>query len=153
TCTDTICLTDLLATCAAILGEALPNNAGEDSVNILPDLLGTARAPLREATVHHSYFGYYAIRQGPWKLALCPHSRGWSFPRPGMRESMGLPPVQLYNLTDDPGERRNLEAEHPEIVDRMTRLIVRYAREGRSTPRPEAGKTGAPRGPEGASAR
>lgn len=153
TCADTICLTDLLATCAAIVDETLPNNAGEDSVNILPDLLGTARAPLREATVHHSFFGYYAIRQGPWKLALCPDSGGWSFPRPGMRESMALPPVQLYNLTDDPGERRNLEAEHPEIVDRMTRLIVRYAREGRSTPRTEAGKTPAPRGPEGASAR
>ena len=64
-----------------------------------------------------------------------------------------MPPVQLYNLADDPGERRNLEAEHPEIVERLTRLIVRYAREGRSTPRSEVNKVPAPRASEGANQR
>jgi arylsulfatase A-like enzyme len=140
TCADTICLTDLLATCAAIVGDTVPNNAGEDSVNLLPDLLGTARDPLREAVVHHSYFGYFALRQGPWKLAFCPDSGGWSAPRPGQRESRGLPPVQLYNLDDDPGERRNLQDKHPEIVERMTKLILRYVKEGRSVPPTEAKK-------------
>ena len=36
---------------AEILGEKLPHNAAEDSFSILPDLLGTAKGPLREATV------------------------------------------------------------------------------------------------------
>lgn len=69
-CEDTICLNDLLATCADIAGAALPQNAAEDSVSILPDLLGTAKGPVREATVHQSAGGDLAIRKGPWKLVF-----------------------------------------------------------------------------------
>ncbi len=134
TCADTICLTDLMATVAAIVGETLPDDMGEDSVSILPDLLGTAAGPLHEATVHHSVNGSFAIRQGPWKLILCPDSGGWSPPRPGSVEAKGLPPVQLYDLSRDPGERRNVQADHREIVDRLTRLLERYTTQGRSTP-------------------
>jgi len=134
TCDDTICLTDLLATCAAIVGAKLPAEAAEDSVSILPDLLGTAAGPVRQATVHHSIDGSFAVRQGDWKLILGPDSGGWSAPRPGSDEAKGLPPVQLYNLARDPGERRNLQAEHPEIIERLTGLLERYVAEGRSTP-------------------
>ena len=38
----TICLNDLMATAAAIVGARLPDDAGEDSVSLLPALLGTA---------------------------------------------------------------------------------------------------------------
>ncbi len=134
TCDDTVCLTDLIATCAAIVGATLPDDAGEDSVSILPDLLGTATGSVREATVHHSINGSFAIRQGPWKLILCPDSGGWSDPRPGSDQAKGLPAVQLYDLKQDPGERRNLRAEHPEVVERLERLLKRYVSEGRSTP-------------------
>ena len=68
---QTICLTDLMATCADILGTKLPDNAGEDSVSILPALLGKDQAPLHDAVVHHSIRGSFAIRQGHWKLRLC----------------------------------------------------------------------------------
>jgi hypothetical protein len=47
-------------TCAAPFGAKLPDTAGEDSVSILPALLGTAKAPLREALAHHSIFGVFA---------------------------------------------------------------------------------------------
>ncbi len=53
-CDDTVCLNDLLATCAEIVGAKLPDDSGEDSVSILPDLLGTAKGPVREATVHQA---------------------------------------------------------------------------------------------------
>jgi arylsulfatase A len=133
-CDDTVCLTDLLATCAEAAGSTLPDDAGEDSVSLLPVLLGNARKALREATVHHSINGSFAIRQGPWKLALCADSGGWSAPRPGRAEAKGLPPVQLYHLGDDPSERHNLQNEHPEVITRLTRLLERYVAEGRSTP-------------------
>ena len=58
-----VCLTDLMATCADILGVKLPDNAGEDSVSILPACWATGK-PLREAVVHHSINGRFAIRQG-----------------------------------------------------------------------------------------
>ena len=67
-CDDTICLNDLMATCAEIAGAKIPDNAGEDSVSILPDLLGTAKGPVREATIHQAPGRDLAIRQGPWKL-------------------------------------------------------------------------------------
>ncbi len=128
-----VCLTDLLATCAEIIGAKLPDNAGEDSVSILPALLGQASKPLREAAVHHSINGSFAIRQGPWKLILCSSSGGWSDPRPNTPAAKALPPVQLYDLTKDVGETTNVHEQHPEIVARLTKLLERYVAEGRST--------------------
>jgi hypothetical protein len=60
---------DLLATCAELLGIKLPETAGEDSVSVLPVLLGKDTAPVHEAVVHHSISGRFAIRQGRWKLS------------------------------------------------------------------------------------
>lgn len=131
---QTICLTDCFATFAQILGAKLPDNAAEDSVSFLPALLGTATGPLREAIVHHSINGSFAIRQGSWKLALTPSSGGWSAPKPGTPAANDLPPVQLYDLASDIGEQRNVQAEHPEVVKRLTQLLEKYVADGRSTP-------------------
>ena len=119
----------------------MPGNAGEDSVSILPALLGTAQGPLREAVVHHSINGSFAIRQGPWKLELCPGSGGWSVPRPGSPAERGLPPVQLYDLQTDIGETTNVQDQHPEIVQRLTALLEKYVAAGRSTPGPQQPNT------------
>ncbi len=129
-----ICLTDLLATCADIVGAKLPDNAGEDSVSILPALLGKDTGPLREAVVHHSIGGFFAIRQGPWKLALCRHSGGWSDPKPGSPAAKELPAVQLYDMRTEVGERANVWQEHPDVVARLTALLEKYIADGRSTP-------------------
>jgi len=129
-----ISLVDLMATCADIVGARIPANAGEDSVSILPAMLGTATTPLREAVVFHSINGSFAIRQGRWKLEFCPDSGGWSAPKPGSQEAQGLPPVQLYDMTKDVGERTNEYKEHPEIVTQLTKLLEKYVADGRSTP-------------------
>lgn len=129
-----VCLTDLMATCAEIIGFKLPDNAGEDSVSLLPALEGKAAGPLREAVVHHSINGSFAVRQGKWKLELCADSGGWSAPRPGQKAAANLPPVQLYDLSSDIGEQKNLASEHPEIVERLTKLLEKYVKDGRSTP-------------------
>jgi len=115
-CDDTICLNDLMATCAEIVGATLPDDAAEDSVSILPDLLGTATGPVREAIVHQDFKGGLAIRQGPWKLVF--PSRGGS---------------ELYNLHTDLGETNDVADAHPEVVGRLTTLLKKYIDEGRST--------------------
>jgi arylsulfatase A len=92
---------------------------------------------LREAVVHHSISGRFSIRQGPWKLELCPGSGGWTAPKDEAALKQGLPPIQLYNLEDDPSEIRNLQADKPELVDQLTALLKKYVTEGRSTPGPE----------------
>jgi arylsulfatase A-like enzyme len=133
TCDQLVCLVDFMATCADILREKIPDNAGEDSVSILPAMLGTAVAPLHEAVVSHSINGSFAIRQGRWKLELCPDSGGWSAPKPGSPEAEKLPPVQLYNMSRDIGERSNEWVSHPEIVAQLTKLLEKYVAAGRST--------------------
>lgn len=144
TCSDTICLTDFYATCADILAKKLPPDAAEDSVSILPDLLGTAKGPVREATVHHSVNGSFSLRQGKWKLELCPDSGGWSAPRPGTQQAAGLPPVQLYDLSQDIAEKYNVQDQHPDVVKQLTALMQKYVDDGRSTPgerQPNEGET------------
>ena len=133
---ETICTTDLLATCAEIAGYNLADNEGEDSYSLMPVFEGRRlRRPLREATVHHSIDGSFAIRKGDWKLILCAGSGGWSFPRPNNRAVIDtLPEIQLYNLKDDPGETTNLQAEKPGIVKELRDLLTVYILEGRSTP-------------------
>lgn len=115
-CDDTICLNDLMATCAEIVGAELPDDAGEDSVSILPALLGTAKAPMRAATLHQSMGGDLAIRQGQWKLI---------FSKSGERE--------LYDLQADLGEAKNVASTNPKVVARLTALMKKYIAEGRST--------------------
>ncbi len=116
-CDGTVCLNDLLATAAEIVGTKVPDAAGEDSVSILPHLLGAAKEPVREATVHQSMAGDLAIRQGPWKLI---------FFKGGNRE--------LYNLKDDLSETRDVLAANPDVVERLAKLMQQYIDNGRSTP-------------------
>ncbi len=136
-----ICLTDLLATVAAITKAEMAPSAGVDSYSLLPALLGESDQAVREATVHHSVNGSFAIRKGPWKLILCPGSGGWSDPKPDAPEIGSLPPFQLYNLGKDPGESLNLSGEHPELVEELSSLLREYIHKGRSTPGPEQAYT------------
>jgi arylsulfatase A len=136
-----ICLNDLMATCADILRVKLPGDAGEDSVSLLPALLGETDKPLREAIVHHSINGSFAIRQGNWKLVLCPDSGGWSTPRPGQTNANHLPLVQLYDLAADIAEKQNVQQNHPDVVERLTKLLKKYVTDGRSAPGAQLQKT------------
>jgi arylsulfatase A-like enzyme len=129
---QTTCHTDLLATVAAAIGKKLPKGSGPDSYNILPALMGEARdRPIREATVHHSVAGMFAIRQGPWKLVVGRGSGGFTAPRV-IKPKPGEPTGQLYHLGDDPGEKKNVYLEHPQVVKRLSALLERYRREGHS---------------------
>jgi arylsulfatase A-like enzyme len=130
-----VSLVDFMATCADIVQAKVPANAAEDSVSLLPVLLVKATAPVHDAVVFHSINGAFGIQQGNWKLELCAGSGGWG--HPNQKESNGLPPVQLYDMTKDIGERTNEEASHPEIVARLTKLLEQYVADGRSTPGPK----------------
>lgn len=133
---EIVCLNDFMATAAAITGYELLDSEGEDSYNILPALTGEELGmPLREATVHHSINGSFAIRQGDWKLAMCAGSGGWSFPRPNNKKVLDtLPSIQLYNLKTDPEESKNVVGDHPDKAEELQELLTKYIVEGRSTP-------------------
>jgi arylsulfatase A-like enzyme len=122
TCDQTLGFVDLLATLAALTDADLADNAGEDSVNLLPAFTGEATQPLRESLVlHHSGS---TIRRGPWKLINHLGSGGFSRPRKSDPQPGG-PRGQLYNLADDPGETTNLWLERPELVEELTAELRR----------------------------
>lgn len=132
---QTICTTDFMATVAAITNYDLKENEGEDSFNMLPLLAQEFKgSSFREATIHHSINGSFAIRKGDFKLIMCAGSGGWSFPKPNSKEAKEeLPKIQLYDLSTDPGEQNNLQAENSEKVKELKDLLTQQILDGRST--------------------
>jgi arylsulfatase A len=139
---QTVCLTDVMATCAALADTALPANTAEDSFDLLPLLLGKkSDAPARPYTLHQTISLALAIRQGPWKYLDHRGSGGNNYDR-GELKSLALPeaapdaPGQLYNLETDPGETTNLYFKHPEIVRELKALLATSRTTGRSAAKP-----------------
>ena len=128
------CLVDLMATCAAAAGVSLPENAAEDSFNLLPAMLSKPLGrPIRDSVVHHSGSGMFALRSGEWKLAFGLGSGGFTRPV-HLAPKPGGPAGQLYNLATDRQETTNVYAQHPEIVRSLTEKLERIRRTGRSRP-------------------
>jgi arylsulfatase A-like enzyme len=117
---------DLLATFAAIVGQKLPDDAGGDSYNMLPVLLGKqGEKPIRDSLLLQSTGGNnLAIRQGDWKYIPWLGSGGFLTKPNRVQPASGEAPGQLYNLSDDPGEQNNRYQEHPDIVERLTKLLA-----------------------------
>jgi arylsulfatase A-like enzyme len=129
---ELVCLTDLIATCGAVVGTELPDDVGEDSFNVLPALLGKkSDKPIRSSMVNHSSMGVFCVRRGKWKLILdTKGSGGWVDPRD--RKIKAGSPGQLYNLSEDPYEQNNLWDEHPEKVKELKQLLEKFKRQGHS---------------------
>ena len=133
-----VCLTDVMAMAAEIVGFKLPDNSAEDSISFLPLLKGS-KSHVRKDVIHHSIGGYFAIRQDNYKLIMCPGSGGWTNPRPSAKlwkglEDKGEQTVQLYDMTKDLGEQKNLAADMPEKVKSIKELLKKQVEDGRTTP-------------------
>ncbi len=145
---EMISLADILATTAALVGQELPpaEKAAEDSFSFLPALLGEKdAAPSRPDMITHSNDGVFAIRKGPWK---------WIEGKPVPQISAGARQghasefhPQLYNLVDDPTERTDVGAQHPDVVSELATLLQQqrdagHSRNLRSTAAPSSGTSG-----------
>jgi arylsulfatase A-like enzyme len=121
-----LCLTDIFATLAEVVGSPLPDRAAEDSFSFLGAAVGRATAgPTRNNLVNHSNHGEFAYREGPWKLVL--RNQG------PLAQSRGKPrTVELYHLGDDVGEKRDLAAERPADLARLSAGLERLVKEGSS---------------------
>ena len=120
----------MLATFAALAGQELTPEAGPDSFNVLPALLGGKpdRSPRHPRVMKSGgVSGMLAICEGPWKLIDGQGDGGY---RDGIAKP-GEPP-QLYNLSEDLGEERDVYAQHPEVAARLRKLLHRIKVEGRS---------------------
>ena len=119
-------LTDLLATCAAIVGTQLPAGMGEDSRNALPALLKAKPAtPVRDFAVHHSLWGTFAIRKGPWKMIPHRGCGGFTIPRELDPNQVGGPVGQLSPLGDDTSDTKTVWDENPNVVKNLNAVLAR----------------------------
>lgn len=132
-------LTDIMATCAAIIGARLPAAAAEDSYNLLPALLNADAPPVRPWLLTQTISLALAIRKGDWKLLDHTGSGGNNYSRPPLKQYQ-LPttapdaPMQLYNLAVDPGETNNLYHDHPKVVQELKSKLEEFRSSGRSAP-------------------
>lgn len=126
TADQTVCLCDLFATFADVLGHPVADNEAEDSVSLLPVWEGTTE-PVRTCTVHSSGMGMFAIRKGRWKLEMCPGAGGFVPADPD------APPIQLYDMDEDVGETTNVADANPDVVAELTALLTACVRNGRTT--------------------
>jgi len=129
---DTICLTDFFATCAELLDQPLQDDEAEDSFSFLGLATGArdAAATARPPVVHHSVAGMFALRKGPWKLVAGDGSGGRQKPK-------GKPfgqPYQLFDVSKDLGEQRDVAAQHPARVAEMSAELEAIRAAGRSRP-------------------
>jgi len=137
-------LTDVFATCAAIAGAELPNDAAEDSYNMLGVLLGTqGEKSVREYLLEQSISLNMSIRHGKWKLLDHKGSGGNNYEKNQELRPFFIPdtepdsPGQLYDLEADPGERENVYSKHPEIVAELKAKLEEFKASGRSAPKRE----------------
>src|SRR5262249_6159117 len=116
---------DFLATAAEIAG--LPQPKVLDGISMLPTLLGKAQ------TNQHDFFYWefhergfqQAVRMGEWKaLHLEPDK-----------------PLELYNLKTDPGEKKNVAAEHPDVIARAEEYLKSARSESPDWPREKPRQT------------
>lgn len=138
---ETVCLTDLMATCAAIVDAELPPGAAEDSFNLLPALKQENQQPIRSFTLHQTISLALAIRQGRWKFLDHQGSGGNNYNRGRLAEEVHFAgpkvdaPGQLYDLQSDPKETRNLYHEYPDKVKELKALLDQTQESGYSRPR------------------
>jgi arylsulfatase A-like enzyme len=113
TCDQLVHQADIIATVGDILQARLPANAAEDSFSFLPLLKGSS-TPTRQNAISCAAAGTPGLRLGSWKY-------------------IPTQPAQLYDLSSDLGETKNLAAAMPDKVAEMKALLEKLIRDGRST--------------------
>lgn len=110
---------DWMPTLLELIGRKDAVPAIGDGLSFAPELLGRVDHQPKPEFLYWEFPGYggqQAIRVGSWKGVrqnLRRHKPGTSLP------------MELYDLSNDPGEFRDVSADHPEVVEKLARLMAR----------------------------
>lgn len=114
------CLSDMIATCAALTRQLLPDGVAPDSLNQLPVILGRTAAPVRSDLVEHGISGVLSLRDGNWKYIPASTQKQATGMGSGANPSDKrfvdaiIREESLFDLTKDPAEAKNLASAMPE---------------------------------------
>ncbi len=117
---------DILPTVAHLINAELPDHP-IDGKNIWPLMTGESNESPQEA--YYFYYGkqLQAIRSGKWKLHF-PHPYRTLAGRPGgkggipVNYSQAKIELSLFDLENDVSETTNIAEQHPDVVERLSRL-------------------------------
>jgi arylsulfatase A len=122
---------DLAASMAALAGQKLEADACPDSFNVLPALLGKPGASGRDHLVQQPNKGpTLALRIGDWKVLSYANAK----PIKSLTYEKKEGKYELYNLAEDPEEKKNLVAQEPERLEQMLSRLEAIKQAGRSRP-------------------
>ena len=124
---------DFLATFAALVGGTLEDDAAPDSLNLLDVLLGDAAQGRRELVTEGTQ-GKTVLRQADWSY-IPPHPGPAVSPTTHVELGNASQP-QLYDLSQDVGQIRNLAMERPDVAERMQARLEELRASRRTRPRP-----------------
>ncbi len=116
---DIVSSLDLLPTCAALAEAKLPTNRVLDGYDLRGFLTDQQPAP-RDAMFYYRGEQLYAVRQGPYKAHFITRS-AYGRDKPVRHDT-----PELYHLGIDPGEKRNIAKDHPEVVASLTKLAEEH---------------------------
>lgn len=109
---------DLFASMAGLVGGKIADQAAPDSRNQLETLLGKDSKG-RDYIIEQA--GTLSVSDGNWKY-ITP-GNGAVYNKLTNTELGNNKEVQLYNLKDDVGEKVNIAAQHPEIIERLRSIL------------------------------
>lgn len=116
-CTAVSTTLDLLPTFAALAGAKVPNDRIIDGVDILAVLTGQKEVG-KDTVYFYKGRELYAIRKGAWKAHFKTITRPYG---PDALTEKHDPPL-LFNLEEDPSEKYDKAAEHPEILSEIHKI-------------------------------
>lgn len=129
------CTVDILPTIAALIGAELPQHK-IDGHNITAMLTGPENTPSPYDTMpcYYAQDQLQAIRDPRWKL-IFPHAYrslggkpGGTGGVPANYESVNVE-LELYDMKNDRGETKNVAAQHPDVVKRLTAAAETWRKE------------------------
>ncbi len=127
-------LVDIFATLAAVVGEVAldPATTAPDSYNVLSAFTDkTTPSPLRPDLILQSANGVYAIRSGPWKwIEGIPAAPVGKKPPANVGPKADQFKPQLFHVLDDPGESRDVSAQNPDVVNRLSATLSQQRKQG-----------------------
>ncbi len=133
---EMVCTIDFASSIAAITGQSVAPEGCLDSLDVSAALLGKSGATGRDYLLQQDNgSGNFGLRSGDWKLVRL-EKRGKSQAVVSKNERP-LPTARhtLYQLSLDPGERIDVSATHPEVVQRLTSQLDKLISDGRSRKR------------------
>lgn len=131
-CHELVTAMDILPTVMSMTGEDFEAAKPIDGKDISPLLLGKrgAKSPY-EAFFFVNKMDVEAVRSGKWKLHVPHLYRIVNTPgadgMPGDQDNYGGQiGLALYDIVADPSESKNLASEYPEVVERLTSMVLDF---------------------------